>query len=715
MNNNFENLTESQRQAVFHKDGPLLIIAGPGSGKTRVITYRIAALIRAGVSPFNICAITFTNKAADEMKIRTYELVNAAGVHISTFHSLCVRILREYAQEADLSSNFSIYDSKDQAKCMKDSIKSLNFDTSNFSPAKMLSAVSALKNNMKTVKMLKKESDDYFTKCLAQIYAKYQSSLRENNALDFDDLLLRTAELLKKNENVRTRLSNRFEYVLIDEYQDTNRAQYQIAKLLASEHDNICVTGDPDQSIYRWRGADIRNILDFEQDWPEAKVIKLQENFRSTPNILSLADRLISNNENRKIKKLIPTISTLKDPEFSEYEDEIEEAQGIAEKIQKLSDQGVNYNDIAIFYRVNSLSRTLEEVFIKKRIPYQVVRGVEFYSRKEIRDILAYLKVLTNPEDEIALLRIINTPTRGIGKTTIGRVRKFAEQKELNFYEALKKADSIPTLTKAPKSKIANFVTMIESFRKDIEGPVAPLTERVYIEAGIMEDLQNSSDGQSAIENIEEFINAASQYDNNAEEPDLLDYLQEISLFSDADTYNESQDRVALMTLHASKGLEFDNVFIIGVEEGLLPHERSSDQQDEIEEERRLLFVGMTRTRKNLFISHSRYRTFRGQLLRAIPSQFLYEIEPESEKVSSTAGENSYSMNEEINSRAGLKEDKDPEEEFAPGQMVKHKKFGIGRVAKYKNMGENSIVEVKFNTGQKKSLMVKYAKLAKIS
>ena len=625
----YDQLTGSQRRAVLHHTGPLLVLAGPGSGKTRVITYRIAALIASGVLPSNICAITFTNKAADEMRTRYLATLGASpGTHISTFHSLCVRILRQYAEQSHLKPNFSIYDASDQARCMKAAVKDCGLDSTNFAPAKMLDAISALKTKLIDVDTFKAEADDFFTSQLAKVYACYQRTLEESNAMDFDDLLAKTAVLLADCGDVCSELGNRYKFLLIDEYQDTNHVQYEIARLLVSSHNNICVTGDPDQSIYRWRGADIGNILAFESNWPDSTVIKLEENFRSSPAILQIADNLISFNYNRKPKILIPTKPDAGRVCVTGLEDELEEADAVARQIKQLLDEGASLSDIAVFYRVNSMSRVLEEAFIENKIPYQIVRGTEFYSRKEIRNVLAYLKVLVNGDDEAALLRIINTPARGIGKTTIGRVAAYAALNNITFFQALKKAKHIDSLSKAATAKIAVFVDMLERFKPDLAGEVAPLVERIFNETGLSDSLEAAGDeGKDAIENVKELINATAQYDRQAESPSLLDYLQQISLFSDVDTYDASDNRLSLMTLHTSKGLEFENVFIVGLEHGLLPHERSnSDDEDEIEEERRLFFVGITRAKTNLYISYARYRTTRGQLLRTIPSSFLYEL-----------------------------------------------------------------------------------------
>ncbi len=701
-----QQLTPSQRKAVFHHEGPLLVLAGPGSGKTRVITYRIAALIDSGVHPYNICAITFTNKAADEMRQRAFNLGACAGAHISTFHSLCVRILRKYADKAGIKSNFSVYDSSDQARCIKLAVKDCELDTSNFSPARMLDVISTLKNKLIDAESFRNDADDFFSNTLSEIYLGYQRILSERNGLDFDDLLMKTAFLLQDCPDVCRELGERFKFLLIDEYQDTNHAQYRIATALASHHNNICATGDPDQSIYRWRGADIRNILAFEKDWPEAVIVKLEENFRSTPNILAMADSLIAFNQNRKNKKLIPTKPSGREAVIDVFEDEAQEVQAIAQQINELVKKGANLRDMAVFYRVNAMSRAFEETFIQNKIPYQIVRGVEFYRRKEIRDLLAYLKVLANPDDEIALLRIVNTPARGIGKVTTDRVRTYAAHNQINLFEAMKKSEHIESLSKGAKAKLAVFVNMLEQFKKDIDGPIAPLAERVLNESGLADSfLAAGPEGESSLENANELINAAAAYDKQTEQPSLVDYLQQISLFSDTDAYDKSSDRVALMTLHAAKGLEFENVFIVGVEEGILPHERSNSREDrdELEEERRLFFVGITRAKTGLHISYARYRTVRGQMLRSIPSQFIFELGREiSEQAEEDEGYDDIDY---------ISQDTP---QFKTSQLVRHNSFGLGRIKEFIEMGENSIVVVQFNSGQTKSLMVKYANLLKI-
>ena len=705
-----QQLTASQRKAVFHTEGPLLVLAGPGSGKTRVITYRIAALIESGVRPYNICAITFTNKAAEEMRLRAMTLGASAGAYISTFHSLCVRILRQYADQAGIHPNFSIYDSSDQARCIKQAVKDCELDTTNFSPARMLDAISTLKNKLIDAESFKTDADDFFSIKLSEIYLRYQNILSELNGLDFDDLLMKAAFLLRDCPDVCRELGDRFRFLLIDEYQDTNHAQYSIAKALASHHNNICATGDPDQSIYRWRGADIRNILAFESDWPDATVVKLEENFRSTANILAVADHLIAFNRNRKLKKLIPTKPEGESIRVTGFEDENEEAHAVAQQIKELTGKGVSLNDIAIFYRVNAQSRALEEAFVRNKLPYQIVRGVKFYRRKEIRDLLAYLKVLVNPDDEIALLRIINTPARGIGKVTTDRISAYAARHNISFFEALKRSNNIESLSKAAKAKLAVFVNMLEQFAKDVAGKVAPVAERVFTESGLAESLRaGGPDGLNAIENLNELINSAAEYDKQAEQPSLLDYLQQISLFSDTDAYDAASDRVALMTLHAAKGLEFEHVFIVGVEDGLLPHERSNTSEDDeqLEEERRLFFVGITRAKTGLYISHARYRTIRGQFLRTIASEFLFEL-------GTDFIEQIRDDDFDIDDNDDYESSSQTVPRFKKGQLVRHEKFGLGRIKEFLNMGENSIVTVKFNSGQTKSLMVKYANLSDV-
>ncbi|TFG49938.1 MAG: ATP-dependent DNA helicase PcrA, partial [Candidatus Brocadiia bacterium] len=612
---------------------------------------------------------------------------------------------------ASVKPNFSVYDSSDQSRCIKQAVKDCQLDASQFSPARMLDAISTLKNKLLDPKTFREQSGDFFSKILAKIYEKYQKNLTDSNSLDFDDLLMKTAVLLRDNPDICIELGRRFRFLMIDEYQDTNHAQYSIARYLVSSHNNIRVTGDPDQSIYRWRGADIRNIMAFEKDWPNATVVKLEENFRSTPNILAAADNLILSNKNRKPKRLIATRAAGTDIAISAFEDEREEAQALARQVGELTSKGVLCRDISVFYRVNSMSRVLEEALINNRIPYQIVRGIEFYGRKEIKDVLAYLKTIANPEDEIALLRIINTPARGIGKATIDRVKDYAVTNNISLYQAMERIDRIETLGKGPNAKIAVFVKMLEEFKKGSLGKVSALIEKVFTDTGLEADLMaQGTQGTDATDNVNELINSAAQYDEKAEEPSLVEYIQQIALFSDADAYDASSDRIALMTLHAAKGLEFDNVFIIGVEEGLLPHERSSENEEETEEERRLFFVGITRAKTFLHVSFCKYRTIRGQMLRCVPSQFLYEL---GIGFSAQTERSRYSY-DDIDEQPEHEEFDEYTPPFSKNELVKHKVFGLGRIVDFVDMGEARQVAVKFNTGQTKTLMLKYANLTKV-
>jgi DNA helicase-2/ATP-dependent DNA helicase PcrA len=615
-------------------------------------------------------------------------------------------------------------------------MKEIEAPSTDFQPAAALDRISKWKNDLELPAAVKERADGYRMKMLSRIYERYQQILETNNALDFDDLLMRAAFLLKNHPQVRQELNERFRFLLVDEYQDTNHAQYQIARGLALGHGNICVTGDPDQSIYRWRGADIGNILAFEKDYPNAVVVKLEENFRSTAAILTVADKLISANRKRKQKRLVPTISGGSEVVVQGYGDDEEEAQGVAEKVKALIDAGHDAGEMAVFYRINSMSRELEEAFIRQRIPYQVVRGVEFYGRKEIRDMVAYLKTLANPQDEISLARVINMPARGLGDTTLDKVRAFAKHSGISFYDAARQAEKIAGIAKGTQIKLAAFVAMMEAFKGGMDGPVAPLMEKVFKETGIEASLGAAKgDEGSARDNVSELISGAAMYDANTEKPSLVDYLQQIALFSDADAYDSTARKVALMTLHAAKGLEFDNVFIIGAEEGILPHERSAGNEDELEEERRLLFVGITRARKGLEVSFARHRLSRGQVNRTIPSQFLYEMgveikAPQDDVWTATDNQpiglwhtaplqsrNPKTDGTGINSRELTYErfdDDGAEPLFSSGELVRHPKFGLGRVTAFTNMGESSTVSVKFNTAGVKTLMLKYANLTRV-
>jgi len=717
-----ENLTAAQKQAVLHKDGPLLIIAGPGSGKTRVITHRVAALIEQGVSPFSICAVTFTNKAADEMRQRVLSMDVPQGAHLSTFHSLCVRILRKFSQAAGIAPAFSIFAESEQKSCMKEAVKAAQLDLKNFPPAAMLETISKLKNNLEDIKIFEQNAgDDYFSKCVLKIYRQYQKILEKNDALDFDDLLLKTAFLLRDFPDIRKQLNERFKYLMVDEYQDTNHAQYQIARGLASEHGNICVTGDPDQSIYGWRGADIGNILAFEHDWPQAAVVNLEENFRSMPEILAGADRLIVANKSRKLKKLVPVKSAGGEIVVRCLEDEQAEAAFIAEYVKQILAAGTGPNEIAIFYRVNSMSRAIEEALVINQISYQVVRGVEFYNRKEIKDILAYLRLIINPSDSQAFVRIVNAPSRGIGQTTISRLAAYAAFKNISVYQAAKDCEKIESLPNAAKLKLKAFIKMMEDFTKDIQAPAAIVMEKVFKQSGLYESLKAETAEEdyskaSPVDNVFELINSARRFDQ-MQDGGLVDFIHHIALFSDTDTYDSRSGKVSLMTLHCAKGLEFENVIIAGLEQGLLPHERSIDTPSQLEEERRLFFVGITRAKRRLCITLCRYRTIHGQMTRTIRSQFLFDAGLEPQEIV----EEKDNLNYDDGDRQDFYQEQVSHVDAAPagqafvkGQLVSHKKFGTGRIKEFHNLGADSIVVVEFRNGCVKPLMLKYANLSVI-
>jgi len=709
------HLTESQTKAVLHKDGPLLVLAGPGSGKTRVITCRIAALIHAGVDPRQICAITFTNKAAEEMRRRVDTMGFTHSVHVSTFHSLCVRILRRYGDTIGIRANFSIYDESDQIRCVKEAIAAVDLSSSQFAPGRVLAAISQCKNDIETPDELAERAGGYFEQCLAKIYRQYQKSLAGKNALDFDDLLLYTACLLRDRAEIRGELNRRFRYLLVDEYQDTNHSQYQIAKGLALEHRNICVTGDPDQSIYRWRGADIGNILAFEKDWPEAVVVRLEENFRSRPQILAAADRLIVNNTQRKAKKLIAVREGGKDLRLVPCADETAEAALIAERIAGLIREGGKPGQVAVFYRINAMSRPIEEQLIRGRIPYQVVRGVEFYGRKEIRDMLGYLRLLANPDDDLAFLRAVNSHPRGIGQTTLDRLAACAQRQGQSLWSAAKQVGSLEGIPRAAQAKIAAFAAKIDPLRAEIAGPVAPLMEKVLEASGYEAHLRAGGDKEEgAMENMDELISAAVLYDKQAEQPSLVDYLQSIALYSDTDAFDPAAGKVSLMTLHAAKGLEFEHVFMAGLEEGILPHERCLQSKEEMEEERRLCFVGVTRAKDELTLTLARHRTLRGQFLRTIPSPFLFEMGFTTRDIDTVQDWNDPDEDEPDDDFGPVSDEPQKQPRFRINELVQHSTFGLGRVKEFVDLGEDSIVVVKFNSGQLKSLMTRYAKLQKM-
>ena len=632
-------LNEPQRQAVMATDGPLLILAGAGSGKTRVLTHRTAYLIeKCGVNPYNIMAITFTNKAAGEMRERIDQMVGygSESIWVCTFHSTCVRILRRYIDRLGFGTNFTIYDSDDQKTLMKDICKRLEIDTKMYKEKMFLSAISSAKDELiDPIEFETRAAGDYVKRKQAQVYREYQQALKQNNALDFDDLIMKTVELFKLDKEVLASYQDRFRYIMVDEYQDTNTAQFELIRLLALKYQNLCVVGDDDQSIYKFRGANIYNILNFEHHFPDATVIKLEQNYRSTQNILDAANAVIANNQGRKEKRLWTDNGAGDKITFEQLDTAAEEADFVARDIARRVRKGeYQYKDCAILYRTNAQSRLFEERFITANIPYKIFGGVNFYARKEVKDLLAYLKTIDNGQDDLAVRRIINIPKRGIGAASINKVALYAQEQEISFYDALCVAEQVPGLGKAA-AKIRPFVLFIQSMKAKAKLlSVADLLQEVIETTGYVRELEaeGTDEAEARIENIDELISKAVDYAEGEEAPTLNGFLENVALVADIDSFDENSDYVVLMTLHSAKGLEFPNVYLAGLEDGLFPSYMSitsDNSQAEIEEERRLAYVGITRAKKNLTITSARVRMVRGQTQYGKVSRFVREIPPE--------------------------------------------------------------------------------------
>ncbi len=632
----YDTLNPMQKEAVLHTEGPLLILAGAGSGKTRVLTHRIAYLIEEKeINPWNILAITFTNKAAGEMRERVDSLVGfgAESIWVSTFHSSCVRILRRHIENLGYTTSFSIYDSDDQKTLMKQVFKTLDIDTRQFKERSVLGIISSAKDKLiSPEEFLLNAGQDFRQKKVGEIYREYQNQLKKNNALDFDDLIVKTVELFQTNSQILDYYQERFRYIMVDEYQDTNTAQFKLISLLASKYGNLCVVGDDDQSIYRFRGADIENILSFEQTFPGARVIKLEQNYRSTQNILDAANGVIRHNRGRKEKSLWTANGTGDEILFKQFEDAGDEADYIARQIR---DSEFSYQDQAVLYRTNAQSRLLEERCIFYNVPYRLVGGVNFYQRREIKDILAYLKTIANGVDDLSVLRIINVPKRGIGATSMGRVTVFASEHGMSLYSTLKEAGMVPGLGKTAE-KIGCFISQMESFRamaRSEEYTIQDLIRAILEETGYEEDLkaEGEIESETRIENIQELISKAAAYEKDAERPSLDEFLEQVALVADIDNVDSSEDRVTLMTLHSAKGLEFPKVYLAGMEDGLFPGMMaiSSDDRTDMEEERRLCYVGITRAEKELVITAARKRMTHGEIRYCKPSRFVEEIPSE--------------------------------------------------------------------------------------
>ena len=764
----YDKLNEPQREAVYHTDGPLLILAGAGSGKTRVLTHRIAYLIEErNVNPWNILAITFTNKAAGEMRERVDSLVGfgSESIWVSTFHSMCVRILRRFIDRLGYDNRFTIYDTDDQKTLMKEVCKKVAIDTKVFKERSLMSAISSAKNELILPDEFELNVGGDFAKLkIAKVYREYEAQLKANNALDFDDLLVKTVQLLQTQPDVLENYQERFRYIMVDEYQDTNTVQFQLVRLLAGKYRNLCVVGDDDQSIYKFRGANIRNILDFEHEFSDACVIKLEQNYRSTGNILNAANRVIANNKGRKEKTLWTANGEGELVHLRQFDTGYDEADFIAEDIKKEVRAGASYNDHAVLYRTNAQSRLLEEKFVAMNVPYKIVGGVNFYARREIKDLLAYLKTIDNGMDDIAVRRIINVPKRGIGLTTINRIQESAAERGLGFYETLMAPELIPGIGRSA-AKLDSFAALIEYF-KGLTGQmsITELLREVIEKTGYMESLdsEDKEDAQARKENIDELINKAAAYEEAAEDRDepatLSAFLEEVALVADIDSLDEEQDYVVLMTLHSAKGLEFPHVYLAGMEDGLFPSYMTitSDDRDDLEEERRLCYVGITRAEQELTLTCARRRMVRGEtqynkisrFIKEIPAELLdtgsRRIEPETEvpvqqntyahareafrarafgaAYSNGAGKSSgVSSGKSSQGLASLQKGSQlaagsgGSPDYAEGDRVRHVKFGEGTVLEIRSGGRDYEVTVDFDSAGVRKMFAKFAKLVKIS
>jgi len=717
-----EKLNPPQRQAVETTEGPLLILAGAGSGKTRVLTYRIAYMLNErGVSPHNILAITFTNKAAGEMRERLADLIGVRSEYlwVCTFHAACVRILRREIGALGYDSNFVIYDSADQQTLIKQCLKELNIDDKRFPPRAMAAGISGAKNKLLGPAEYQKQAFDYYEHSVARVYELYQKKLRANNALDFDDLLVLTVKILEENPEVLEVYQNRFRYILVDEYQDTNHAQYKLVNMLAKKHRNLCVVGDADQSIYGWRGADIRNILDFERDYPDAQVIKLEQNYRSTKVILEAANKVIRNNLGRKETRLWTENADGPLIEFFQTRDERQEAYFVADRIYRMHhEENKPYSDFAVLYRTNAQSRAVEEVFMKHNIPYTIVGGLKFYERKEIKDIIAYLRVIQNPADTISLHRVINVPRRGVGDTSVGKLTEYARDRVLSLYQAMEQVGEIPGLTGRVAVPVGEFTNLIGGWRGRLgEISVTLLVEEILERTGYMRELQaeNTVEAETRIENIKEFLSVTKDFDKHSEEKSLEEFLANISLVSDIDTYEEKTAAVVLMTMHSAKGLEFPVVFVVGMEEGVFPHSRSLPESAEMEEERRLCYVAITRAMEKLYLTCAWERNIYGNRMNNPRSRFLDEIpahllsggeeEGSGKKTQPPSRPVTPAQSASGGVAPGL---------FQLGDKVMHAKWGQGVVVSVKGQGEDAELSVAFPDQGIKNLAVKYAPIKKV-
>jgi len=734
----YDTLNNEQREAVFCTEGPLLMLAGAGSGKTRSLTHRIAYLIEEkGVAPWNILAITFTNKAAQEMRERVDALVGygSEDIWISTFHATCSRILRRHIDLLGYDRNFTIYDASDQKSLMKEVLKEMKIDTKQFPERSVMSEISSAKNEYKSPLDYRNEYGSNFrNQRIADIYEHYQKRLKENNALDFDDLLVKMVDLFQTNPDVLEHYQDRFQYIMVDEYQDTNTVQFLLVSLLAKKYRNLCVVGDDDQSIYKFRGANIYNILNFEKVFPDAQVIRLEQNYRSTQNILNAANGVIANNKGRKEKKLWTENQKGELVHFKQYDTEYDEADGVVSRINFLAMRGVQYKDMAILYRTNAQSRIFEEKLKQKNIPYAIVRGISFYDRKEIKDLMSYLKVVDSGMDDLSVKRIINVPKRGIGQTTINRLQEFAILNQMSFLDAVFNADEIPEVTRA-LAKLHKFADMIEEFREYAsEHEISELLEHILDVTQYRAELEaeGTDESISRLEDIEELFNDIAYYEEEEENPNLRDFLAEKDMYTlnaGIDNLEDENNKVLLMTLHNAKGLEFNNVFLGGMEEGVFPGfgAMMSGDESEIEEERRLCYVGITRAKERLFLSAAKRRMLRGQtqynrrsrFIDEIPGQYLDTEQRVSEQrvVKNTERPAKYQYGAKAGKPYNLSDFKVKpvgELDYQVGDRVKHIKFGVGTVQKITKGGRDFEVAVEFDRVGRKKMFASFAKLKKV-
>lgn len=735
-------LNPQQAEAVINTEGPMLIMAGAGSGKTKVLTCRVANLLQKGVRPYRILAITFTNKAAAEMRDRVNNMSGPAAkdVWLFTFHAFCARFLRmEIDKLPGYGGNFAIYDTADSQNLIKQILKEMNLDDKRFQPSGILSRISNAKNALQDAAAFARQAGDFYEQKVADIYSRYEQKLQLNNALDFDDLLMLSIKLLQENKEVREKYQDRFDYLLVDEYQDTNHAQYLLTKFLAAKHRNICVVGDADQSIYGWRGADIQNILDFEKDYPDAKVIKLEQNYRSTQIILDAANAVIENNTGRKPKNLWTENKSGADIIYFQAVDERDEARFVIEQLQNLQrTENKKLGDMAILYRTNTQSRIFEEMLIKSGISYNMVGGLKFYERKEIKDIIAYLRVIFNPADSLSLLRIINVPKRGIGDASLAKIQAYAAANNVSLFEAVSNAAAIDGLSSRFVSKLDDLAGIIfELMNLASEAPVEDLIDRVLRDTGYLEELENerTPQAQSRIDNLHELISVAQEFAASEEENNLENFLAHVALVSDIDDTELGEDAITLMTLHSSKGLEFPVVFLVGMEEGLFPHARTLMDETEIEEERRLCYVGITRAKEKLFLSSTKMRTIYGNTVTYPPSRFLQEIPARLVKTIKrqerfSALENFKQVSEKYSARPQKPASTFNPHSFMPqkpaaaaggtgtrfntGDRVSHSKWGEGMVVSVKDSPDGQEVKVAFAGAGVRSLLTKYAVLKKL-